>query len=219
MPIETSGIYYRLLTVNDKKDVIESVANHFCMMDPLCISLKFSEKERYEYATYAAMFLADNTSIGAFDGDQLCGVQINCSSHYASVVNVEKYLQSVSPKTKYFIRFDDFLQKVMDKFCGKNYIAGYWVSVDEAYSGRGVAQQLVVRSIKRNTISGQFDSIVGIATAPESKHIAEKYGFNLVHKMKMSDYEDESTGERIFADASIASMHFVFKPLTPKANL
>ena len=62
MPIETSGIYYRLLTVNDKKDVIESVANHFCMMDPLCISLKFSEKERYEYATYAAVSTVQSMS-------------------------------------------------------------------------------------------------------------------------------------------------------------
>ncbi|CAK8677984.1 unnamed protein product [Clavelina lepadiformis] len=112
MPIETSGIYCRPLTVKDKNEVIESIANSFCMRNPLLKSLKLSKKERYEYATYAAMFLADNKSSGAFDGDndeQLCGVQINCSSYFVPDIDLEKYLQSVSPKTQYLIRVMTFV--------------------------------------------------------------------------------------------------------------
>ena len=52
---EKGEIFYRFLTVEDKDDVINLLANNFCIEEPICKCLNFSEKERYEYATYASV--------------------------------------------------------------------------------------------------------------------------------------------------------------------
>ncbi|CAK8677983.1 unnamed protein product [Clavelina lepadiformis] len=162
------------------------------------------------------MFLTDNKSLGAFDDDnddQLCGVQINSSSYFVPDIDLEKYLLSVSQKTQNLIRFDHFLQKeMMNKFCGNNYIGGYWISVNAPYSGRGVGHQLVTRCMKWLTTNFRdFDSLVAVTTAPESKHITEKIGFKSTYEMKMSEYKDEKTGERIFANAGVPFVYLMVK--------
>ncbi|CAK8677945.1 unnamed protein product [Clavelina lepadiformis] len=170
------------------------------------------------------MFLADNRSMGAFDvnnSEKLCGVMINSASDFDPGINMEDYLQSVSKNTQYSIRVDNFLHKRIKELTKDgHFFACNWLSMDAAYFGKGIAKNLTLRTNEWLKNSRQFDMWVGVSVAPNAKHIGEKDGLKSVLEINMSEYQDEKTGERIFANAQIPLLHILIKAVkSTKSNL
>ncbi|PNF20604.1 hypothetical protein B7P43_G04266 [Cryptotermes secundus] len=203
--VEFEGIEFGPIPEERYNDVINHLRNNFFADEPLnhAVSLCRPGEPHAELEEHSLTTLRDGLSQMAVHTDtgQVIGVALNGIQHPGDIAAAQAKLETMADVK--FRRIFDLLYGVnrsLDLFKqhGVDRIFECRIlSVDKRFRGRGLARELLQRSVVTARESG-FKVFKEDATGFFSQRVAESLGLQTVRQIRYSDYMAEDTGEVVF---------------------
>ncbi|XP_022199206.2 uncharacterized protein LOC111056180 [Nilaparvata lugens] len=181
------------------EEVVNLFRNHFYVDEPLLAALKLCKRgePQPEMDDYCMKNLKEGFSIAALDEktDKVIATVMNGIIHDCDPDDFNEKLETMTGKIKEIFKLLYYSNQHLDLFCRYNVEEIFEIrllSVDSKYFGRGLAKELIKRSVDLGQESG-YRYVIAKAdcTGFFSQKLLSGYGFQKIHEIRYSCYKDK----------------------------
>lgn len=192
--IENQGFTIHIAISADLAGLAGLLAEMFSKHEPPAVAAGFPAHKIEALATvFGAKSISENLSMVArsIDTGKIIGVALAHDFGMPPSDEIEPLIPTFAPLLA-------FLEQLEDQYLATRSIAAgefvhvFMIAVDEAWSGKGIAQQLLQNCI-RNSASQGYDTIFTEATSDVSRRVFRNIGFAEQHFAGYENFEFQGT--------------------------